>query len=283
MTSLAVLPGGGLPGGRCLVMGVVNVTPDSFSDGGLWVDPGTAIRHGLGLVEHGADLVDVGGESTRPGALRVDEEEELRRVLPVVKELAAQGVFVSVDTMRSTVARQALEAGASLVNDVSGGRADPAMMPLVAETGAPAIVMHWRAHSEHMQDHTDYDDLVADVVTELTEQVEGAVAAGVREDRIVIDPGLGFSKTGDQNWTVLAHLEAFTRLGHPVLVAASRKGFLGVLTDDPTPLPIGERDAATAAITTIAARAGAWGVRVHEPRASADAVRVVERLAQEHA
>ena len=271
-----------LPTGRTLVMGVVNVTPDSFSDGGQWLDADTAIRHGLELVAAGADLVDVGGESTRPGAERVDEATELQRVLPVVRALVAEGVVVSVDTMRATVARQALAAGASLVNDVSGGRADPEMIPVMADSDAPVVLMHWRQHSIHMQEHIDYDNVVADVVTELSEQVDAALAAGISPNRIVIDPGLGFSKTGDQNWTVLAHLDAFTSLGYRVLIAASRKGFLGtLLADGDEPRPVTGREAATAAITTLCARAGVWAVRVHDPRPSADAIRVVTRLLEE--
>ena len=274
----------GLADDRCLVMGVVNVTPDSFSDGGRWLDAGTAIAHGVDLVAQGADLVDVGGESTRPGALRIDQDEELRRVLPVIRGLVAEGIVVSVDTMRSAVAQAALDAGAAIVNDVSGGRADPAMTALVARTEAPFVLMHWREHSAEMQQHTHYDDLVGDIVRELGQQVDAAVAAGIDPARIVLDPGLGFSKTGEQNWTVLARLDAFTALGHPLLVAASRKRFLGELLADATGLrPTDRREDATAAVTTVAARAGAWCVRVHDPRPSADAVRVVARLSQERA
>ncbi len=266
-------------------MGVVNVTPDSFSDGGLWPDADTAIRRGLDLVEQGADLVDVGGESTRPGALRIDAEEELRRVLPVVAGLVAEGVAVSVDTMRADVAERSLDAGAVLINDVSGGRADPRMTELAATSGSPIVLMHWRGHSESMQKLTNYDDVVADVVTELRAQVDDALAVGVRPDQVVIDPGLGFSKTGDQNWTVLAHLDAFTTLGYPVLIAASRKRFLGeLLADGAGELrPTESREHATAALSTICARAGVWCVRVHEAAATADAVRVVHRLAEEDA
>ena len=273
-----------LPTGRTLVMGVVNVTPDSFSDGGRWLDADTAIRHGLDLVAAGADLVDVGGESTRPGADRVDEETELQRVLPVVRALASEGVVVSVDTMRSSVARQALAAGAAIVNDVSGGRADPQMIPVLADSDAPVVLMHWRHHSAHMQEHTTYDNVVADVIAELGEQIDAAVSAGIAAERIVVDPGLGFSKTGDQNWTVLAHLDSLSSLGHRVLVAASRKGFLGtLLADGDQPRAVDERESATAAITTLCAAAGIWAVRVHDPRPSADAVRVVARLRNEHA
>ncbi len=264
-------------------MGVVNVTPDSFSDGGRWLDADTAVRHGLDLVDQGADIVDVGGESTRPGALRIDAEEELRRVIPVVTGLVAQDVTVSVDTMRSEVAERALEAGAVLINDVSGGRADERMTRVAAASGVPIVLMHWRGHADGMQKLTQYDDVVKDVVSELGTQVQEALSAGVRPEQIVIDPGLGFSKTGEQNWTVLANLDAFTALGYPVLVAASRKRFLGeLLADDDGELrPTDQREAATTAISTIVAQAGAWCVRVHEPAATADAVRVVARLRPE--
>jgi dihydropteroate synthase len=273
----------GLAQDRCLVMGVVNVTPDSFSDGGKWLDAATAIRHGIDLAAQGADLVDVGGESTRPGAMRIDADEELRRVLPVITGLVAEGIPVSVDTMRASTGRQALEAGAAIINDVSGGRADPAMMGLAAQTGSPIVLMHWREHSDVMQKHTAYEDLVADITSELLQQVDAAVAAGVDPAQIILDPGLGFSKTGEQNWTVLAHLEELVALGPPLLVAASRKRFLGEVLAGPDGRlrPTDGRDDATAAISTLSALAGAWCVRVHEPAASADAVRVAARLARE--
>ena len=274
----------GLADDRCLVMGVVNVTPDSFSDGGRWLDPASAIRHGIELVQQGADLVDVGGESTRPGAIRIDEGEELRRVIPVIEGLVAEGITVSVDTMRASVAERALSAGATVLNDVSGGRADPAMIGVAATAACPIVLMHWRQHSEVMQqrDHTSYDDLVDDIIRELLEQVEAALAAGVDRNHIIIDPGLGFSKTGDQNWTVLAHLDAFTTLGYPVLVAASRKRFLGELLAKEGELrPTDQREDATTAITALCAQAGVWGIRVHEPAASADAVRVAARVRRE--
>lgn len=271
-----------LPQDRCVVMGVVNVTPDSFSDGGRWFDPGAAAEHGFELVRHGADLIDVGGESTRPGAMPVGRDEELRRVVPVVRRLADAGVLVSVDTMWAETAERSLDAGATLVNDVSGGRADPRMTAVVAEAEAPFVVMHWRAHSDQMQQHTDYGDVVEDVATELAAQIEVVQDGGVDPARIIVDPGLGFSKTGDQNWTLLANLDRFQALGHPLLVAASRKGFLGaLLADGIGPRPVDERDDATTAISTLAAMAGAWGVRVHDPRRSADAVRVVARLRRE--
>lgn len=258
------------------------MTPDSFSDGGKWLDAATAVRHGIDLVRDGADLVDVGGESTRPGATRIDADEELRRIIPVIEGLVSEGARVSVDTMRASTARGALEAGAGMLNDVSGGRADPDMMRVAAEAGCPLVLMHWREHSSVMQRHTDYDDLIGDILGELAEQVDAALSAGVARDRIILDPGLGFSKTGDQNWMVLARLKAFTELDFPVLVAASRKRFLGELLAIGDDLrPTHEREDATTALTAIAAAAGAWCVRVHEPAASADAVRVVARMERE--
>ncbi|MFC7308322.1 dihydropteroate synthase [Streptomyces monticola] len=265
---------------RCAVMGVVNVTPDSFSDGGRWFDTTAAVKHGLDLVSEGADLVDVGGESTRPGASRVDEAEELRRVVPVVRGLASEGVTVSVDTMRARVAEQALAAGAVLVNDVSGGLADPAMIPTVAAAGAPFVVMHWRGFSEDMNSRAVYEDVLAEVVAELHARVEAVVAGGVAPERIVVDPGLGFAKQADHDLTLLAGMKELRSLGRPVLVAASRKRFLGrvLAGPDAAPPPARERDAATAAVSAIAAHEGAWAVRVHEVRATADAVRVARAV-----
>ncbi|MFI6644470.1 dihydropteroate synthase [Streptomyces sp. NPDC050504] len=264
---------------RCAVMGVVNVTPDSFSDGGRWFDSATAVKHGLDLVAQGADLVDVGGESTRPGATRVDEAEELRRVVPVVRALAAEGATVSVDTMRASVAEQAVAAGARLVNDVSGGLADPAMIPTVADTDVPFVVMHWRGFSESMNSLAVYEDVVAEVAAELRARVDAVVAGGIAPERLVVDPGLGFAKLAPHDLALVAHLADLRELGSPLLVAASRKRFLGhVLAPDGTPPPARERDAATAAVSALAAQAGAWAVRVHEVRATADAVRVARAI-----
>ncbi|WP_407560204.1 dihydropteroate synthase [Streptomyces sp. 184] len=272
----------GLPDfGRCAVMGVVNVTPDSFSDGGLWFDSAAAIKHGIDLVATGADIVDVGGESTRPGAPRVDEDEELRRVLPVVRGLAAEGVLVSVDTMRATVAERAVAAGARLVNDVSGGQADPAMVPAVAATGVPFVVMHWRGQSIDMNNRAVYADTVTEVVDELRRSLDRAVAGGVDFDRIIADPGLGFAKAAPHDLVLLNSLARLRAdLGRPLLVAASRKRFLGRVLAGPdgAPPPARERDAATAAVSAIVAREGAWAVRVHEVRPTADAVRVAAAL-----
>ncbi|WP_165612686.1 dihydropteroate synthase [Mycobacterium kubicae] len=260
------------------VMGVLNVTDDSFSDGGRYLDADSAVAHGLALAAEGADIVDVGGESTRPGATRVDAELEASRVVPVVKELAAQGIIVSIDTMHAGVARAALESGAQLVNDVSGGRADPAMAPLVAEAGVPWVLMHWRPVSaDRPHQVPDYTDVVADVRAELLDSVDDAVAAGVDPAKLVIDPGLGFAKTGQHNWALLHALPELVATGVPVLLGASRKRFLGTLLAGPdgTPRPPDGRETATAVISALAALHGAWGVRVHDVRASVDALKVV--------
>jgi dihydropteroate synthase len=269
---VAAVRGLDLPDDRCLVMGVVNVTPDSFSDGGAFLDPAAAVAHGLRLVAEGADLVDVGGESTRPGADRVDAEEERARVLPVVRALAADGVVVSVDTTRASVAEAALDAGASLVNDVSGGTADPAMAKLVAATGVPYVLMHSRGPSADMQSRATYADVVAEVGAELAARLADLVAAGVDPEQVVLDPGLGFAKTAAHNWALLGRLGELATLGRPLLVGASRKSFLGALLGD---RPVDDRDDATQATTVLAAAAGAWCVRVHVVRPAADAVRVV--------
>ncbi|MBX9245911.1 dihydropteroate synthase [Actinotalea ferrariae] len=257
-------------------MGVVNVTPDSFSDGGRWFEPGDAVAHGHRLLADGADLLDVGGESTRPGAARVPPDEERRRVLPVVRELVAAGAVVSVDTTRADVARDAVAAGAHVINDVSGGLADPAMYDVVAETGAVYVAMHWRGHADVMDTLATYDDVVADVRDELAQRLAALEAAGARPEQVVLDPGLGFAKPGSDNWPLLAHLDVLQSLGRPVLVGASRKRFLGHLlaAPDGSPAPPDARDGATAAITALSALGGAWCVRVHDVAGSADAVRV---------
>jgi dihydropteroate synthase len=261
-------------------MGVLNVTPDSFSDGGCFADAATAIAHGLEMHAAGADYVDVGGESTRPGADRVDAEEECRRVLPVIRELSGAGVRTSVDTTRAEVAEAAIAAGATLVNDVSGGLADDGMAKLVADSGIPWVLMHWRGHSREMYAAARYGDVVTEVCAELTARVEDVVAAGVAPEQLVLDPGLGFAKRAEHNWALLAGLDRLVDLGLPVLLGASRKTFLGrLLADaDGTVRPADGRDAATLATTVLAAQAGAWGVRVHDAAASVDAVRTVEAV-----
>ncbi len=256
-------------------MGVLNVTPDSFSDGGRYADLGAAVAHGVQLVEQGADVVDVGGESTRPGADRVDPATERGRVVPVIRELARHGVPMSIDTTRSEVAGAALDAGATVVNDVSGGLADPGMAKLVAAVGCPWILMHWRGHSRRMQDLAVYDDVVVDVRDELAERVNAAIAAGVAPDKVAIDPGIGFAKTATHNWQLLARLDALTSLGHPVLLGTSRKSFLGRLLAGPDgPRPVDDREAATVATSVMAAAAGVWGLRVHEVQSTVDALKV---------
>jgi dihydropteroate synthase len=276
-------PAGTLPGlpnaDRCLVMGVVNVTPDSFSDGGQWFGADAAIAHGVELARQGADIVDVGGESTRPGAQRISPEEELRRVGPVVTELVRAGVPLSIDTTRARVAEFALEAGARLVNDVSGGLADPEMPRLVAAAGVGYVVVHWRGPSHDMYARAAYGDVVREVREELASRVDAVVAAGVDPARIVVDPGLGFGKRPEHNWPLLAHLADLAVLGgdtFPVLVGASRKRFLAALLAGPdgAPRPFSDCDEATVATTALAAAAGAWGVRVHQVPGNADAVRV---------
>jgi dihydropteroate synthase len=260
------------------VVGVLNVTDDSFSDGGRYLDADSAVAHGLAMVAEGAGIVDVGGESTRPGAARIDPRVEASRVVPVVKDLAAQGVTVSIDTMHADVARAALQSGAQIVNDVSGGRADPAMAPLLAEAGVPWVLMHWRSVSSdqpHQAPH--YRDVVAEVRAELLASVDDAVAAGVDPSKLVIDPGLGFAKTGQHNWALLQALPDLVATGVPVLLGASRKRFLGTLLAGPdgSPRPPDGRETATAVISALAALYGAWGVRVHDVRASVDALKVV--------
>ncbi|MGU3502261.1 dihydropteroate synthase [Mycobacterium sp. C31M] len=260
-------------------MGVLNVTDDSFSDGGQFLDRDRAVEHGLALAAAGAAIVDVGGESTRPGAVRVDATTETNRIVPVVAALAAEGVTVSIDTMHAAVARAALENGAAIVNDVSGGLADPDMAPLLADAKVPWVLMHWRSVSaEAPHEVPAYADVVAEVRDELLRSVDAAVAAGVDPDRIVIDPGLGFAKTAEHNWQLLRALPAFVGTGIPVLVGASRKRFLGTLLAGPdgAPRPPDGRETATAVISVLAAQFGAWGVRVHDVRASVDALTVLE-------
>ena len=266
-----------------LLMGVVNVTPDSFSDGGRYADPALAVEHGLALLADGADILDIGGESTRPGATRPLVEEELSRVVPVITGLVAHGATVSVDTMRSEVAAAALEAGATIVNDVSGGLADERMAGVVAATGATYVAMHWRAHSDRMQDLAVYDGpggVRAGVRAELEQRVDALLEAGVAADRIVLDPGLGFAKTAEHNWDLLRGIDDVLALGHPVLVGSSRKAFLGHLLAGPDgkPRPVDEREHAGVAVSVLLALRGVWGLRVHDVRAHRDALRAVAEM-----
>ena len=268
---------------RPLVMGVVNVTPDSFSDGGLYADTPRAVAHGRQLLADGADILDVGGESTRPGATRPVVEEELDRVIPVITALAREGATVSVDTMRHQVAAAAVGAGAQIVNDVSGGLADPDVLRVVADTGATYVAMHWRAHADHMRDFAVYDNpggVVQAVTDELAARVEAALGAGVRPEKIVLDPGLGFAKRGEHNWRLLADLGPVKALGFPLLLGASRKSFLGTLLAGPDgkTRPVDGREAATTALSVVLAGEGVWGLRVHDVRSTRDALLVLDAL-----
>ncbi len=265
---------------RPVVMGVLNVTPDSFSDGGRWAETGSAVAHGLQLWADGADVVDVGGESTRPGAAEIGPEQEAARVLPVLRELAAAGVMTSVDTYRAEVAEAALEAGAAIVNDVSGGLADPAMSAVIRDAGCPWVIMHWRGASAGMDRLAVYDEVVVDVRHELSLRVDAALAAGIDASQLIVDPGLGFAKKAAHNWDLLARIEEIVGLGLPVLVGASRKSFLGSLlaAPDGAPRPPDGREDATTAITAYLARTGVWGVRVHDARAAVDAAMTVAAI-----
>jgi dihydropteroate synthase len=268
---------------RVQVIGVVNVTDDSFSDGGHYLDPERAVEQGLALAADGAAIIDVGGESTRPGAVRIDPRVETARVIPVVKELASQGITVSIDTMHAGVARAALQNGAQIVNDVSGGRADAGMADLLVEAGVPWVLMHWRSvSSDHPHEVPRYRDVVAEVRAELLASIDDAVAAGVDPAKLIIDPGLGFAKTGQHNWALLHALPKLVAIGVPVLVGASRKRFLGTLLAGPDGAvrPPDGRETATAVLSALAALHGAWGVRVHDVRASVDALKVVDAWTQ---
>jgi len=249
-----------------LVMGILNVTPDSFADGGLHYDTEIAIARGLEMIDEGVDIIDVGGESTRPGADRVSEEEEQARVLPVIRALAESKVAISIDTMRASTARLAVEAGASIVNDVSGGAADPDMFATVADLGCKYTLMHWRGHSKDMNSKAIYGDVVADVIEEVTMQLDKALAAGVKRENIILDPGLGFAKDPEHNWEILNRIEEFTALGYPVLIGHSRKRFLG--GDNPD-----EREEATVAVTQSLVGKGIWAVRVHGVKANVEVVK----------
>jgi len=257
---------------KTLIMGVLNVTPDSFSDGGRWQDPDAAIAHGVAMAAAGAGIVDVGGESTRPGAVTVAAGDERKRVLPIVRELVARGITVSIDTMHASTALAAVDAGAEIINDVSGGLADEGMARVVAETGVHFVAMHWRGGADVQ---AGYRDVVADVRTELKSRVAQLVVAGVQPERIVLDPGLGFAKDAGHNWQLLARLDELASLGHGILIGASRKRFIGALL--PEGAPMEERDPPTAVISALAARSGVWAVRVHDVAATRLALDVWDR------
>ncbi|HEY9499365.1 MAG TPA: dihydropteroate synthase [Terrimesophilobacter sp.] len=255
-------------------MGILNVTPDSFSDGGLFHNFDDAVGHAVQMVEAGANVIDVGGESTRPGAERLPVEKEQARVLPVIRELVDRGINVSVDTMNAATAAAAVEIGAVLVNDVSGGLADRGMARVIAETGVEYVAMHWRGHSADMDAAAVYTDVVRDVRNELKHRVAELIVAGVRPERVILDPGLGFAKTAQHNWQLLGRLRELETLGHRILIGASRKRFLGDLV--PEGAPMGDRDPATATISALAAESGVWGVRVHDVAGTLAALQVWE-------
>lgn len=239
-----------------LVMGILNVTPDSFADGGKHFTFEHAVQRGLEMIEEGVDIIDIGGESTRPGAERVSAEEEQRRVIPVVKALVGKGPEISIDTMRAATARLAVEAGAAIINDVSGGAADPEMFATVADLGCKYTLMHWRGHSKEMNSLAQYDDVVKEVIEEVTLQLDKALAAGIKRENIILDPGLGFAKDEEHNWEILRRLDEFVALGYPVLIGHSRKRFIGGDTPD-------EREAGTLKISASLVGRGIWAVRVH--------------------
>lgn len=261
-------------GGRTRIMGVVNITPDSFSDGGQHLQPDDAISHALRLRADGADIIDIGGESTRPGAERVSVAEEQRRVLPVIAELASGGVTVSVDTMNADTARRAAELGASYINDVSGGLADERMTATMVELDLPWVVMHWRGHSARMNEKAHYQDTVAEVRGELVNRVAQLIGQGVRPARLILDPGLGFAKQSVHNWQILARLDEFVGLGSPIVIGASRKRFIAKLLGPDADNT--RRDEATATVTALAAQHGVWGVRVHDVAKTRTALNVLE-------
>lgn len=263
-----------LPGGRTLIMGILNVTSDSFSDGGRWLRSEAAVAHGLELAAAGADIIDIGGESTRPGAERIAVAEEQARVLPVIRSLAERGLAISVDTMNASTARLALEAGALIVNDVSGGLADPGMADAVIEAGAPLVVSHWRGHSVDMNSRATYTDVVGEVVGELEYRVAELIVRGVSPTNLIVDPGLGFAKNAEHNWKILGHLDRISAFGLPVVVGASRKGFIGELVEKGAPMDA--RDFPSAVVSALAAAAGAWAVRVHDVAMTRSALSVSE-------
>lgn len=249
-----------------LVMGILNVTPDSFADGGLHLDPAVAIARGLELIQEGADIIDIGGESTRPGAERVSAEEEQSRVLPVIRGLAGKGAVLSIDTMRASTAILAVESGATIVNDVSGGAADPAMFKTIAELGCNYVIMHWRGHSIDMNSKAVYDDVVTEVMAEMDIQLQKALAAGIKSEKIILDPGIGFAKDAEHNWKLLDHLDQFTALGFPILIGHSRKRFLGGDSPD-------QREDATVEVTKSLVGKSIWAVRVHGVKPNVEVIR----------
>ena len=261
-----------------LVMGILNVTPDSFADGGRYSTTDLALKRAEEMMSEGVEIIDVGGESTKPGADRITQAEEVARVIPVIKELAKKDTPISIDTTRASVAEQAIKLGVSYVNDVSGGLADPEMYKLIAKhPKVQYIIMHWRAHSKTMQDHAMYKDVVKEVKEELEARIEDAIKAGVNPDQIIVDPGLGFAKLPEHNWELLRNIDRIALLGYPILIGASRKRFLGELTGSSNP---DDREAASIAVTAMVAKQGVWGVRTHSVKPHRDAIATVNSFAK---
>ena len=263
------------PTDRPVVMGILNITPDSFADGGRFESFDAALTRGLEMLSEGVDIIDVGGESTRPGSHSISADEELRRVMPVIEALAIKGAVISIDTKRANTARMAISAGAHIVNDVSAGLADPEMLSMVASLGCPYIAMHTRGESADMQLRAEYDDVVGEVVTELQARVGASLAAGIAAENLILDPGIGFAKESEHNWKILNHLDAFTSIGYPILIGASRKRFLGKLVEAEK---TDERESATIALTALLAKKGIWGVRVHSVKPHRDAISVARSM-----
>lgn len=263
---------------RCLVVGVLNVTPDSFSDGGKFFDKDIAINQAKKLITDGADLIDIGGESTRPGADQISIDEEIKRVIPVINELKKDNIFISIDTMKHEVAKAAVEAGAIIVNDVSGGLADEKMFETVAKLDVPYVLMHWRGHSKNMDDLAKYKNVTQEVIDELRAQTKKAIDKGLKKEKIVLDPGLGFAKNPEHNWQILKDLNLFNQLEFPIYIGASRKRFLAPYSIIKDSSNLEDRDLATSVITTYSAINNAWAVRVHDAKSSAIAVRLVNQL-----
>ena len=266
----------GLPSDRMIVMGILNVTPDSFADGGRYSTFDRAVARGTEMLKEGADIIDVGGESTRPGSTRISADEEMDRVLPVIEELSARGVLLSIDTTRAVTAKAAFSAGARIINDISAGLTDPEILQVSASLDCPYIAMHSRGDSEDMQSRALYEDVVKEVVEELSQRVSAALAAGINPSNLILDPGIGFAKEADHNWALLNNLNSIEALGFPVLVGASRKRFLGTLVGSDAP---DDRESATIALTALLARRRTWGVRVHNVKSHLDAIAVARRFA----
>ena len=264
-----------LPTDRTLVLGILNITPDSFADGGKYIDPSDAIARGLQMLDEGVDVIDIGGESTRPGAEPISLNEELERVIPVIRSLSKHGAIISIDTTRSETARASVESGAKIVNDISAGLYDSEMLATVAALNCPYIAMHTRGNSKNMSTLAKYVEVVSEVISELSQRVDAALKAGISKSNLILDPGIGFAKEAEHNWALINHIDSLESLGYPVVIGASRKRFLGELTDNSSPE---DREAASIALTALLARRKIWGVRVHSVKHHRDAISVAGKV-----